>query len=256
MKNWEEFEKANKRRSGFITTGIVAAVACIMFLFGFKPPDPPLEPEGLLIDFGTDATGSGSFEPNTTASTPTSSNQTVKEEIATQDIEQSVKIPDVKKNDKPKTNTNTQTETKPTIDQSQIFTGDKVNNNGQSGNSEGNSTYGGNQGSTNGDPNGYHGPGAGKGDDGNVGWDLAGRSMKAKPSLQVEHNEIGDVRIKIYVDKNGKVTRAEYERSGSTITDSYLITQAKNAALKSTFNADSKAPETQIGYITFHFKLQ
>jgi hypothetical protein len=56
--------------------------------------------------------------------------------------------------------------------------------------------------------------------------------MKAKPSLQVEHNEIGDVRIKIYVDKNGKVTRAEYERSGSTITDSYLITQAKNAAMK------------------------
>lgn len=256
MKTWEEFEKSNKRKSGFITTGIVVMIVGIMFLLGFKPPDPPLEAEGLLIDFGTSATGSGSFEPDTHASAPSKQSEKIKEEVATQDVVESVKLPDTKKNDKPQTTTTTSTETKPTINEKELFDPGKINNKGQTGSSEGNTNYGGNQGNQNGDPNGYQGPGQGKGDDGKIGWDLSGRSVNNKASLVVEHNEIGDVRVKIYVDKNGRVTKAEYERSGSTITDTYLINKSKEAAMKWTFNADSKAPETQIGYITFHFKLQ
>jgi outer membrane biosynthesis protein TonB len=255
MKSWEQFEKENKRKSGFITAGITAGVACIMFLFGFKPPDPPLEPEGLLIDFGTDATGLGSFEPNETASAPRPKSESVKEEIATQDVVESVKINDTKKDDKPKVD-NTSTNTKPTINEDDLFKPGDIKNSGQTGSSEGNSTYGGNQGDQSGSNDGYHGPGAGRGDDGSIGWSLDGRNIKSKPSLQVEHNEVGDIRIKIYVDRNGKVTRAEYERSGSTITDANLIAKSKSAAMKTTFNVDPKSPETQIGYITFHFKLQ
>jgi outer membrane biosynthesis protein TonB len=256
MKTWEEFEKSNKRKSGFITTGIIAMVAFIMFLFGFTPPDPPLEAEGLLIDFGTSTTGSGSFEPDTKASAPSKSSEQIKEEVATQDVVESVKLPDTKKNETPKNSTTTTTETKPTINEKELFDPGKISNKGQTGSSEGSSTYGGNQGSTNGDPNGYQGPGQGKGDDGKTGWDLSGRSASYKAPLAVQHNEIGDVRIKIYVDRNGKVTKAEYERVGSTVTDSYLINKSKEAALKWSFNADKNAPETQIGYITFHFKLQ
>ncbi len=85
---------------------------------------------------------------------------------------------------------------------------------------------------------------------------LGDRKIKSPPKLSVDHNEIGDVRIKITVDRNGKVTKADYERSGSTITDTYLIAQSKAAAMKTTFAVDNNASESQIGYITFHFKLQ
>ena len=61
------------------------------------------------------------------------------------------------------------------------------------------------------------------------GYDVSGlgdRKIKSPPKLSVDHNEIGDVKIKITVDRNGKVTKADYERSGSTITDTYLIAQS------------------------------
>jgi len=256
MANWIDFEKANKRRSSVITLLITAGIAALLFLFGFKPPVPPLEPEGLLIDFGTSETGLGSFEPETQVSGGTPQHQPLEQEALTQNDVETVALPDKKNTDKPKTQTNTTNTNTSNINKDELFDPNKLNTKGQTGNSEGNTTYSGNQGSQTGDPDGYHGPGAGKGDDGSIGWSLDGRSMKSKPSLQVEHNEIGDVRVKIYVDKNGKVTNAVYERSGSTITDSYLINQAIAAAKKATFNADSKAPDTQIGYITFHFKLQ
>lgn len=256
MGNWIEFERANRRKSGAYTALICAAIVGIMFFFGFRPPEPPLEPEGLLIDFGDSENGLGSFEPQANPASGTPISQPQDQEVATQDETPTVTVPDKKNTDKPKTETtnNTNTNTN-TINQNDLYKPGKNNTTGQSGNSEGNTYTGGNQGSQTGDPDGYHGPGAGKGDNGSIGWSLDGRNISNKPSLQVDHNEIGDVRIKIYVDRNGKVTKAEYERSGSTITDTRLINEAKSAAMKATFNADPKAPDVQIGYITFHFKL-
>lgn len=256
MATWSEFEQANKRRSSLITAAIVCGLAALMFMFGFSPPNPPLEPEGLLIDFGTSESGLGSFEPEAVQSGGTPDYQPQDQQVATQDEVKTVSLPDKKNTDKPKTETTTNNNNNTTnINKDELFDPSKLNTKGQTGSSEGNTYTGGNQGSQTGDPDGYHGPGAGKGDDGSIGWSLDGRNMKSKPSLQVEHNEVGDVRIKIYVDRNGKVTKAEYERSGSTITDTYLINQAKTAAMKATFNADPKSPETQVGYITFHFKV-
>lgn len=257
MATWSEFEKANKRKSGVITAAIVCGIAALLFMFGFSPPDPPLEPEGMLIDFGTGETGLGSFEPEAVQSGGTPDYQPQDQQVVTQDEIQTLTIPDKKNTEKPKTETtaNANNNNTTNINKDELFDPSKLNTKGQSGASEGNTYAGGNQGSETGDPNGYHGPGSGRGDDGSIGWSLDGRNMKAKPYLQVEHNEVGDVRIKIYVDRNGKVTKAEYERAGSTITDSYLISQAKSAAMKATFNADPQSPEVQIGYITFHFKV-
>ncbi len=252
---------AAKRNSFLITTAILCFITGTLFLFSFMPPDPPLEGEGLLVDFGTDMTGLGVNE-TTGSSAPAAqqAHQPDKSEVITQNTEESVKVKDNNTNTKPQntsTKPTTGTSTKPsnTIDKDQLYTGPGKNT-GQTGASEGTSTYGGNQGVETGDPNGYQGVGSGIGDDGTVGWSLSGRSAKTKGQLSVEHHEIGDIRIKIYVDKNGRVTRADYERSGSTITDSNLINKSKEAAMKWVFNADPKAQETQIGYITFHFKLQ
>ncbi|MEZ5013500.1 MAG: hypothetical protein R2794_04350 [Chitinophagales bacterium] len=260
MKSWIEFEESNKRKSAAITTVIVVCIALLGLVFGFRPPEPPLEPEGLTIDFGNSATGLGSFEPNTTAKSAPAKHEQANQETATQDLVETIKMPD-KKDTKPKTDTKSNTNSEsnnntPKIDDTQIFDPGKLNNKGQTGNSEGNTNQGGNQGNPDGSMDGHYGTGSGQGDDGSVGWSLDGRNIVSKPKLSVDHNVVGDVVIKIYVDKNGKVYKAEYERSGSTISDPYLVNQAKNAALKATFNANSKAPDTQVGYITFHFKLQ
>lgn len=266
MKSTNQQENGNKRTSGFITTAIMGVIVGLMFIFGFTPPFPPLEGEGMMVDFGTDLTGLGTEEPTGGSAASSASSQPVETEAITQNTEETIKLPDHKTVDKPKTNTttttnhnNTTTNTTKPIDQNQIFDPNKINTNGKPGSSsEGNTTPGGNQGDPNGDPNGGYGTsGLGNNPNGSgYGLDLKGRSTVKPPSLSVEHNETGDVRIKIYVDQNGKVTKAEYERSGSTITDTYLITQSKNAALKTVFNVDKNAPDTQVGYITFHFKLQ
>ena len=144
--------------------------------------------------------------------------------------------------------------TKP-VNKDELFDPNKIKNKGDKGSSsDGDKGGTGNQGDPNGIPDGGNGLGT-KGD----GYDVSGlgdRKIKSPPKLSVDHNEIGDVRIKITVDRNGKVTKADYERSGSTITDTYLIAQSKAAAMKTTFAVDNNASESQIGYITFHFKLQ
>ena len=180
----------------------------------------------------------------------------MEQEAITQDVEESVVIPDKKVITKPKADIKkTPVESTKPVNKDELFDPNKIKNKGDKGSSsDGDKGGTGNQGDPNGIPDGGNGLGT-KGD----GYDVSGlgdRKIKSPPKLSVDHNEIGDVRIKITVDRNGKVTKADYERSGSTITDTYLIAQSKAAAMKTTFAVDNNASESQIGYITFHFKLQ
>lgn len=254
MKTWKEFDVKNKRTSGAITSTVVGLLFAALFIFGFTTPELPEGTEGLLVDFGTDISGFGEYEPATAESSASPESQPLEQETITQDIEESVVIPDKKVITKPKTETKTTTTT-PTINKDELLDMNKLKNKGQTGSSsQGDKGGTGNQGDPNGIPNGGNGQGT-QGD----GYDISGlgnRTMKSPPKLSVDHNEIGDVRIKITVDRTGKVIKADYERNGSTITDTYLIAQSKSAALKTTFNVDNAATEIQIGYITFHFKLQ
>ena len=59
----------------------------------------------------------------------------------------------------------------------------------------------------------------------------------------------------IRVDRNGKVISASPGAKGSTTTNSYLYSKAKEAALKTTFEANTTAPEIQVGTIIYNFKL-
>jgi len=255
MKTWKELESRTKRISGVITTSIVGLLVAVMFI-GFTTPAVPEGTEGLLIDFGTDISGFGEYEPAIAESSASSVSQPLEQESITQDIEESVVIPDKKVITKPKADIKkTPTETTKPVNKDELFDPNKIKNKGDKGStSDGDKGGTGNQGDPNGIPDGGNGLGT-KGD----GYDVSGlgdRKIKSPPKLSVNHNEIGDVKIKITVDRNGKVIKADYERSGSTITDTYLIAQSKAAAMKTTFTVDNNATETQIGYITFHFKLQ
>ncbi len=59
----------------------------------------------------------------------------------------------------------------------------------------------------------------------------------------------------ISVDKSGRVIAAEPGIKGTTNSAPCLLNRAKEAALKTKFNADSKAPLKQMGTIIYNFSL-
>jgi hypothetical protein len=70
-----------------------------------------------------------------------------------------------------------------------------------------------------------------------------------------ECDESGEVVVRIEVNRNGDVVKATAGVKGTTNSTSCLLDPAKRAALATKFNSDAKAPTTQIGFITYVFKL-
>ncbi len=94
--------------------------------------------------------------------------------------------------------------------------------------------------------------GTGKGDDG-IGYELGGRGALELIKPVYTSDEVGTVKIKVFVDRSGQVKRAEFEMLGSNNSNPLLVDEAIKAALKSKFKADANANTTQIGYITYYF---
>lgn len=130
-----------------------------------------------------------------------------------------------------------------------------INNaDGVSSGGEGNDNQAGDKGKITGDPNasGYYGNGG----DGNGGdYRLGNRKPLSKPKPNYICNEEGIVVVSIEVDVNGKVIKATPGVKGSTNTAACLLTQAKEAALKTSWQPDAKAPSRQIGTIRYRFSL-
>ena len=92
--------------------------------------------------------------------------------------------------------------------------------------------------------------------DGTTGnYNLAGRKVLSKPKEQPDCEEEGIVVVSITVNKAGKVIRALPGVKGSTNTAPCLLKPAKEAALRTTWNADPKAPSKQTGTIIYQFSL-
>jgi len=66
----------------------------------------------------------------------------------------------------------------------------------------------------------------------------------------------GDVIVDIIVNQNGKVVTAVVRTSTTPTGDNCLPDAARNAALRSRFNIELKAPQQQKGYITYKFIAQ
>jgi outer membrane biosynthesis protein TonB len=98
------------------------------------------------------------------------------------------------------------------------------------------------------------GPGDGAGD--GISYSLGGRGslMLHKPSY--DSKEQGKVVVTIKVDKKGNVVSAVAGAKGTNVSDHTLWQLAKDAALRSRFIADPKAPDTQVGTITYNFIRQ
>ncbi len=128
------------------------------------------------------------------------------------------------------------------------------NSDGTATGGEGNDNQAGDKGNPNGDPNasGYYGNGGG-GSGGN--YRLGNRKAVSKPKPTYDCNEEGRVVVSISVDKSGRVISARAGIKGTTNSASCLLQRAKEAALKTRFNSDSKAPTKQVGSIIYNFTL-
>lgn len=241
--------------SGISTAVIVILASLLMSLdiFAYTPPDPPIPEEGVEVNLGDSDFGLGdSPEPATQATNyaPPAS----QEQVITQRSEATVPMPS---SPKPGNVTNPAAEAKPQpenkepeINRNALFPGKRNQNTG--GGSQGTTQGSGNQGQSNGNANSnnYTGRGGGNGN-----YSLAGRSAVSLPKPEYNSNQQGKIVVRIWVDQQGRVVRAEAPYQGSTITTGRLVEQAKAAAKRARFNASTTAPEEQIGTITYIFKI-
>lgn len=244
--------------------------------YGMQYLDPP-EEYGLAINFGDSNIGSGEpVQKTKKAPTPKvvekqevvnevkeTPEEIIKEEIITDDTEDDVpvveKVKEVKKEPVKEIEEKEIPKEKPKPKPSKETT-DALNSllNGSASDGrpkgEGDDAKEGVKGNEKGDPdsNKYYGN-TGSGSGGN--YNLAGRKALSKPIEQPDCQEEGVVVVRITVDKNGKVINAIPGVKGSTNTASCLLKPAKEAALKTTWNADKKAPSNQVGTIIYKFSL-
>jgi protein TonB len=265
----------HKRKSAAITAIILLLMLFAIFNYGLKYLDPP-EEYGLAINFGDSDVGSGEPVENTKRAlnqqevekeevveeVKVMPNDTSKEEVVTNETSKEItvvekkevkKVPvkEVVKKEVPKEIPKPKPSKETTDALNSLLNGNSSDGNPKG---EGDDKKEGVKGNQNGDPNStkYYGN-EGTGSGGN--YNLAGRKALSKPIEQPDCQEEGIVVVRITVDKNGKVISAVAGIKGSTNTAACLLKPAKEAALRTTWNADEKAPANQTGTIIYKFTL-
>ncbi len=139
---------------------------------------------------------------------------------------------------------------KPVINKKALFKGSK--NRKGTGTNQGTGKEAGDQGKPHGfeNSNKYDGQG-GKGN--GPAYDLGGRGAKYLDRPPSSFPEAGTIVVTIWVDRSGKVVKAQIKEKGTTIIDSGLRRIALDAARNSTFVADPEAAQLQRGTITYNF---
>ena len=269
-----------KKKSTAITAVILIALLWMIFNFGMKYQDPP-EEYGIAINFGISNQG---YEiPNDILPAKESSEQvqeevqkekmkettddiseeTSKEEVITQTEKEApviekpeeVEVKEVEKKEKPKKEKPKPKPKKPSKNTLQAFD-NLLKGDASDGNKagEGNDAVSGLKGDKNGDPSStkYYGN---TGSSGDSNYNLVGRNALSKPIEQPNCQEEGTVVVSIEVDKYGTVIRAVSGVKGTTNSANCLLKPAREAALRTTWNADPNAPTKQKGTIIYKFSL-
>jgi colicin import membrane protein len=269
---YERIEENNKGLIGTIFFHLV--IALVIIFLGFTTPLPLPEEQGILINFGTEEDGFGYVEPSlaSTPQTVSSVETTASEdpEIITQEIEEApaitppkpqVKVeprkePDKKpeiKEVKPVEQPKVEEVAERQVNQRALYAG--KTNTPTTTQSEGVTTGSGNQGNPIGSPDSGSRVGSDSQGDKGISFSLSGRTPVALPKPEYNIQREGIVVVEVTVDKNGNVTNAVPGVRGSTTINDYLLTSARNAAMRAKFDIID-APAFQKGTITYHFKLQ
>lgn len=270
----------HKQKSFAITLVIMSLIVLALLIMKLTnaiiPPDAE---DGIAITFGTDNMGMGEINPpkpteetvateEPTEETPKTETTPAEQPVLTQnDEEETVVIPKEevkKKKETPK-------ETKPTAKKPQkpaASTTDALSSvlnasvkNPHSGNgsgSQGDDNVSGYKGDPKGNPyaSSFFGDSSdGSGSGSGKSWGLNGRRYISGEKIFQDCNESGLVIVQIEVDRSGKVVRAKAGEKGTTNKAPCLLDAARKSAMTYRFNADEKAPQTQIGFLSIRFKL-
>lgn len=284
-----------EKKSLLYTTLLFAGMFLLFFLLKYTTEPNLLDLEGgggggdIAVNFGNSDLGMGdNFESVELASAtpkfvpPTPS---VEKEIVVSENDDAPAVVEAKK---PAEKTKKVEETKPVVKPTpkpSKSTQSALDNllNGTDNSGDGTDNVGGNKGKAYGNPNdrGYDGgggsgtgsgggngsgqgigtgsgygsgSGSGKGG-GNGNYMLAGRKNLNKPQPEYTCNEQGAVAVKIWVDRQGNVVKAESGDRGTTNAAQCLATQAVIAAKKTKWQPNENAAELQVGKIIYNFKL-
>ncbi len=271
----------HKRKSAALTSLVMSLIVVSLFFFGMTYLDPP-EEFGIALNFGTSEVGQGNIQP--TEPLRAAPQEAVKEQQETvkEQIRQTApKIAEevITKNTKDAIVIKKQLEAKKKADEIarkervqreaiakqqaeelekrkklDALIGGVSNSNGTATGGQGDDNSAGDKGKITGDPNasGYYGNGAGGG---GGDYQLGNRKPISRPKPNYICDEEGLVVVSIEVNVSGKVINATPGIKGSTNTAACLLSQAKEAALKTTWQPDSNAPSKQIGVIKYRFSL-
>lgn len=248
--------KKEKKDKGIAIVGTIvvhALVVLVLFLMAFRTPLPLPGEEGVEVDLGMMNQGMGNIQPEKPAipqaAQPQQKQEKSEEKNLTQNDEEAPAI-EKPKPQKPKDEKPVE-QPQPTVNQKALFKGSDTP---QAGGSEGITGQPGDQGK----PNGlagikqYEGNG-GKGN--GPGYSLGGRGAKSLHRPSDDFSEEGSIVVDIWVNRAGKVVRAEIATKGTTLINAAMREKAKQAALLSVFVSDPDAPEEQKGSITYNFVI-
>lgn len=248
--------KKEKKDKGIAIVGTIvvhALVILVLFLMAFRTPLPLPGEEGVEVDLGMMNQGMGNIQPEKPAipqaAQPQQKQEKSEEKNLTQNNEEAPAI-EKPKPQKPKDEKPVE-QPQPTVNQKALFKGSDTP---QAGGSEGITGQPGDQGK----PNGlagikqYEGNG-GKGN--GPGYSLGGRGAKSLHRPSDDFSEEGTIVVDIWVNRAGKVVRAEIATKGTTLINAAMREKAKQAALLSVFVSDPDAPEEQKGSITYNFVI-
>lgn len=278
------FETIHERNSARITTLIVTILVLLLFIVGPPYFDPPLE-YGVAVNFGTSEYGSGDIQPTEpiksepqkvieqpkveTSKAETSTASTTKaENILTEENAEAIAI---KKQKEAEAKVLAEAERKEQLRKEaeerkrqeeaakkkklDAMIGGVSKSEGTQTGGEGPDSRAGDKGQLDGDPYApsyFGGSGPGKG---GVGYGLNGRGTARFTKYPQECNEYGLVVVKIEVNRQGNVVKAEPGVRGTTNTDPCLLEPAKKIALSHKWPVDSNAPERQIGFVSINFDI-
>lgn len=275
------FDTKHKRKSASITSVILIIILLLIFNFGMTYLDPPKE-YGIAINYG--ASDVGRSKPKVvkkikqTPQPPVKEEKVeeevikeeipkeiIKEEVITSTQKEAPIIEKPKKKEKkeepkkvvkkemPKPKPKPKKPSENTLKAfDNLLKGDKSDGEPKG---EGDDQIEGLKGKENGDPKSSKYYGNTGSTDGDPNYNLTGRNALNKAKEQPDCEEEGTVVVTIWVNKNGKVVRAVPGAKGTTNTAKCLLDPAREAALKTTWNAAADAPKEQKGKIIYKFTL-
>lgn len=277
--SWREEDPSIRRVAWIVTLVAQGVLLLLLILFGFVTPLPLPGEEGVAVAFGEELGVANPRQGGVMVESqprPEHAETPDPEAPLTQDFEEapSLPTPPKKSQEKPardrketaqvvpeQTTAQEQREVQPQrqVDPNALFTGSSTGSTGgetQDGVQKGLYT-----GTAGGDPegtgSGTHGtgPSQGRGGKDGISYSLGTRQALKLPTPVYPTEKSGRVVVKVWVDRSGHVVQAEPGDRGTTTFDAQLLEAAKQAALRATFDVDSRAPARQVGTITYVFRL-